>query len=109
MNQTVIAPAKRDVIFHLTPFAKGCATAAASDPARKYAVFNRRPGQALDALLKRVAVAPEQAQASPMEAGETAIHPVDRPHEPWAFVWAGLTYAEVTEALRNLQALRGGR
>ncbi|MCY1649105.1 hypothetical protein OVA11_19195 [Caulobacter sp. SL161] len=109
MNITVIAPEKRDVLFHLTPFAKGCASAAASDRKRRYLVTSRRPGQAIHALLTRLERAPDEVEISPCGATETAIHPIGRPHEPYAFVWEGLAFDEVATALSNLRAARTTR
>ncbi|ATC34138.1 hypothetical protein CA606_18365 [Caulobacter vibrioides] len=109
MNITVIVPEKRDVLFHLTPFAKGCASAAASDRKRRYLVTSRRPGQAIHALLTRLGRSPDDVEITPCGATETAIHPIGNPFEPYAFVWEGLTFDEVATALSNLKAVRTAR
>jgi hypothetical protein len=106
---TVIAPEKRDVLFHLTPYAKGCAMASASDRRRKYLVTGRRPGQAIDALLRKLDLSPHQVEASPLSEKESSIHPPGKPEEPFAFVWEGLTLAEVRSAIDNLKPLRAAR
>lgn len=103
----VIAPEKRNVVFHLTPFAPGCEQIHAGDKARTLVYYNRRPGQALDSLCKRLKIDPAAIALTPVSSEETAIHPIGQPQRPWAFIWAGLTLAETRAALDALIALRG--
>lgn len=100
----IIPAAPRTVIFHLSPYAKGCETAAVSDSRRGFTVYKRRPGQALAALFDKLEISPQNAEVTAMLNGELAIHPVGRPHQPWAFVWNGLTAAEALPALAALKA-----
>lgn len=102
---TVIGPSKRDVTFHLTPFAPGCEHLAINSPKRQFTTFGRRPGQALDGLFKRLEVSPRAVALTPLQNGETAIHPIGKPDSPWAFIWLGLTFTEAREALAALAAL----
>lgn len=105
----VIAPEKRNVVFHLTPYAPGCEHVHAGDKARTLVFYNRRPGQALDTLCKRLEIGPAAIELTAITAVETSIHPVGRPDMPWAFIWAGLTFVETRRALDALIALRGAR
>lgn len=102
---TVIPPAKRDVTFHLTPFAPGLNATPVGDRRRTYTVLNRRPGQALNALLRKLEIDADLVEVSPAINGEPVIHPVGLPHEPWAFVWEGLALTELITALAGLRAL----
>jgi hypothetical protein len=103
----LIAPEKRNIVFHLTPFAPGCEHASASDQIRTMTFYSRRPGQALDGLCKRLEVGPRAINIEGMPNGDVAFHPVGLPGKPWAFAWEGLTFAEAADALDQLIRLRG--
>jgi hypothetical protein len=103
------APFKRDIVIHLTPFAPGCEHMHAGDQKRTLVYYNRRPGQALDALCKRLEIGPKAIALAAVGLTEVAIHPHGRPDAPWAFVWDGLTLNEAQQALDALIALRGDR
>lgn len=102
---TVIPAEPRSVIFHLSPYAKGCETAPVGDRRRGFSVHGRRPGQALAALFDRLEISARHVAVTAMVNGDLAIHPKGEPHKPWAFVWNGLTCAEAITALTALQAM----
>lgn len=104
---TVIPGAARSVVFHLSPFAKGCEMAPVGDRRRGYTV-HRRPAEALDALFQRLDVNPRSAAVSQMANMDLAIHPIGEPRKPWAFVWEGLSAAEATDALATLHRTHNG-
>ena len=104
-----ISGAARSVVFHLSPYAKGCETAAVNDRRRGYTV-NRRPAEALDALFQHIDVNPRRAEVTQMANFDLAIHPIGEPRRPWAFVWEGLSVTEAAEALAHLHRTHtGGR
>jgi hypothetical protein len=104
---TTIARAARSVVFHLSPFAKGCETAAVNDRRRGLTV-HRRPAEALDALFQHIDVNPRRAEVTQMANFDLAIHPIGEPRRPWAFVWDGLSVTEATEALKELHRTHNG-
>jgi hypothetical protein len=111
--QRVVGPTdKRDVTFHLTPYAPGCETAAINDRQRGLTVSNRRPGQALFALLDRLGLTADLVELAEMDNGEIAVHAPRKPHHVYAFVWSGLSMGEAASAhdgLKQHQRLRGAR
>jgi len=103
---------KRDVTFHLTPYAPGLEKAAVNDRQRGLTVSNRRPGQALFALLDRLGLDADLVELAEMDNGEIAVHARRRPAHVYAFVWSGLSIAEATAAHEGLiqhQRLRATR
>ncbi|USQ97279.1 hypothetical protein [Caulobacter sp. RL271] len=104
-----IEPHKRNVVFHLTPWAPGCEMSLPSDRTRCFEVFNRRPGQAMDALCRRLEVGPRAIALTGLEDGSVSVHPIDQPRDPWAFIWRGLTFAEARTALDKLIELETRR
>ncbi len=106
-SATLIATSARSVVFHLSPYAKGCEMAAVNDRRRGYTV-HRTPAEALDALFRHIDVNPRRAEVSQMANLDLAIHPVGEPRKPWAFVWAGLSKGEAAEALAHLQRTHNG-
>lgn len=97
-----IEPHKRNVVFHLTPWAPGCEQAMPSDAVRRLELFNRRPGQALHALCRRLEVGPAAVDLTGVPDGSVSVHPIGQPGLPWAFIWRGLTFAEARAALDKL-------
>lgn len=103
---TVIAPRKRLVVFHLTPWAPGCEMKKPSDPARCYEAPDCRPGQALRALCKRLEIGAKAIALTGMVDGTVAVHPIGQPEAPWAFIWRGMTFDEASTALAMLATMQ---
>lgn len=100
---TIIPPPKRDVTFRLTPYAKGLETASVGEPTLTLTLGSRRPGQAMDVLLKRLALSPGDVEVTPTHDGSAAVHQVNDPTHVYAFAWAGLSYVEAAQALARLR------
>lgn len=103
---TVIPPHKRLVVFHLTPWAPGCELKKPSDKARCYEVPDCRPGQALHALCRRLEIGAKAAALTALTDGSIAVHPIDQPEAPWAFIWRGLSFDDASTALAMLQTMQ---
>lgn len=103
---------KRDVAFHLSPYAPGCEHLHVNDRLRGLTVSNRRPGQALHALFERLGITADLLAVGRLENGETTIHRARDPDHVYAFVWRGLSFDETRRAHENLVqhlAVRGRR
>ncbi len=112
-SDRVTAPTdKRDVCFHLSPYAPGCEHLQVNDRKRGLTVVNRRPGQALHALFERLGLTANLLAVGRLENGEITVHRVRDPGHVYAFVWSGLSFDEARrahDALVQHLALRGDR
>lgn len=103
------AAPRRDVIFHLTPFAKGLEMADINDRRRSLALFTAPPLAAVRTLLDRLSLKPNAVRVEPMENGELAVVTPGRAgsENRWvtaAFAWEGLTLDEARAALSAIEA-----
>ena len=88
----------RHILFHLTPFAKGCADLPATAKARNRRMFSQRPDQALSRLCQRLGAEPQTLSFLQAVDGLEVTGPTEPPTKPdravLAIIFDGISFDE---------------